>query len=72
MIEFGIWTKSGAGFTERDLHSPEVAADRLAEIIRESGDPEEDRADLEVKELCPEAEHADAEQPKDGCEMCEG
>jgi len=69
MIEYGIWTNSDAGFIERDLYTEDQAAERLAEIIRESEDPEADRDDLKVQEMCPE--HADAGQPKDGCEECE-
>jgi hypothetical protein len=68
MAEYGIWTIDGGGFTERDLHSPEDTEARLAEIIRDSEDPQTDREDLRVEELCPE--HADDEQPKNGCETC--
>lgn len=68
MAEFGIWTTGGGGFSERGLHSHRAAVGRLAEIIRDSEDPETDRADLKIEELCPD--HADDEQPRDGCEEC--
>ncbi|WP_242908683.1 hypothetical protein [Actinomadura terrae] len=68
MDEYGIWTESDGGFVERGLYSPEKAAARLAEIIRDSDYPDDDRADLRVREMCPK--HADEEQPRNGCEGC--
>lgn len=69
MNEYGIWTENDGGFIERDLHNLTEATGRLAEIIRESDDPEAVREELRVEELCPD--HADDEQPKNGCEACE-
>ncbi|MFI6594941.1 hypothetical protein ACIBHX_01765 [Nonomuraea sp. NPDC050536] len=66
MTEYGIWTENDGGFTEHDLYSLQAANERLAEIIRESDDPDADREDLRVVELCPDHEG----QPKDGCEEC--
>lgn len=64
--EYGIWTDNDGGFTEAQLYSLEEAEDRLAEIIGESKDPESEREDLSIKEICPDHEG----QVKDGCEEC--
>jgi hypothetical protein len=66
MTEYGIWTENDGGFIETQLHSLQSAQDRLAEILRESEDPEIDREDLQIVPVCPDHE----EQPQDGCEDC--
>jgi len=66
MTEYGIWTENDGGFTEAQLYSREAAEERLAEIIRESEDPEADREDLSIKEVC--QDHRD--NAKDDCEDC--
>lgn len=65
-VEYGIWTDGDGGFTEIGLHSLGAAEIRLAEIIAESPDPDADREDLSIKEVCPDHE----DQPKDDCDEC--
>lgn len=62
-IEFGIWSDAAGGIVESQMHSPQEAAARLAELVADG----EDADDLKVVPMCEDHE----EQPKYGCEECD-
>jgi hypothetical protein len=62
MSEYGVFNDEGC--LARQFHTQE-AADGEALGYRSSGD----EPDAYAAEMCPD--HADEEQPRDGCELCE-
>jgi hypothetical protein len=63
-INYGVWSEAAGGFISTDNFSMGSAENEMAWLIEQGEDPD----DLTVIEMC--EEHRDAEQPRDGCEMC--
>jgi hypothetical protein len=63
--ENGVWSSAAGGFIMDGIYTATGADEEVKRLIVAGEDP----GDLEVVPFC--SEHRDAEQPEDGCELCD-